>query len=334
MRARQIIHTIDSHTAGEGTRLVISGIPVKGRTILEKLAYLRENLDWMRSALMNEPRGFRGMFGGVLVPPSDDSIDYGVIWMDNGGYLNMSGASSIGVGVTLVEAGLVPVTEPLTRIRLEVPAGVVEVDVTVKDGRALSAAVRNVPAFLYARDLLIDVEGYGTVPVDISFGGNFFGVVKAEDLGLEVRPELAGELAKVGVALRHAINRETKVVHPVRSHISSVDLVTIYGLPTVPGAKYKCTHVFADGQFDRSPGGTGTSHMMALLLARDQMQPDEEIVAEGILGSVFHGRIVGREKVGEFDAVIPEIRSDAYLTGFHQFVVDPDDPFAEGFLVG
>jgi len=335
MQTRHVIHTIDSHTGGEPTRLVVSGIPLRGRTLLEQRAYLRDNLDHLRSALMCEPRGHRGMFGAVMAPPTRDGVDFGIIWIDSdGSYLNMCGHGTIGIGMTVVECGLVPVVEPVTHVRVDMPAGLVEIDVKVENGRAVSAAFTNVPAFFYKRDLRIEVPGCGTVPVDISFGGNFFGAVKGSDIGIEVRPERVPELVRAGLAIRDAINRQAPVQHPTVPHIRSVDLVTIYGPGMAPGAKYKNIHVFSNGSFDRSPGGTGTSHMMAMLIGRGEMQPDERIVSEGITGSLFEGRMVGRTRVGDLDAFIPEVAGKAYVTGLHQFVIDPDDPQKHGFHIG
>lgn len=334
MRADRVIHTVDSHTCGEPTRVVLSGVPITGASILEQRERLRADHDHLRRALLCEPRGHRGMFGGFLAPPTHAGADYGVIWFDNSGYLNMCGHGTIGLGVTLVETGMVAAREPITPIRLDTPAGPVLIEVAVRGGRALGAAFVNVPAFVFARDVAVDLPGRGRIVLDVTFGGSFFGAVRADALGVEIRPENARALAEAGVALRHAINRAVAVRHPTLDHIRSVDLVTIHGPPQAPGAKYKCVHVFADGQFDRSPGGTGTSHMMALLLARGAMRRDEEILAEGILGTTFGGRIVGEAKVGSFAAVVPRVSGTAYITGIHQFLFDPDDPLRDGFLIG
>jgi proline racemase len=335
MRTKHIIHTIDSHTGGEPTRLVVSGIPLRGASLLEQREYMRRHNDDLRSALMSEPRGHRGMFGAVMAPPTRAGIDFGIIWVDNdGSYLNMCGHGTIGIGATVVECGLVPVTEPVTHVRVDMPAGVVEIDVCVEGGRAVSAAFTNVPAFLYLQDVAVEVPGYGRVPVDISFGGNFFGAVRGEDVGIEVRPERVSELVMAGLAIRQAINRQIPVRHPVLPHIRSVDLVTIYGPAMAEGAKYKNIHVFSNGSFDRSPGGTGTSHMMAVLLGRGLMDPEETITSEGITGSLFRGRIKAHTTLGEFSAFIPEISGTAYVTGFHQFVIDPNDPLRHGFHIG
>lgn len=335
MKSRHVIHTIDSHTGGEATRLVVSGIPLRGRSLLEQREFMMQNYDHLRSALMCEPRGHRGMFGAVIAPATRKDVDFGIIWVDSdGSYLNMCGHGTIGIGMTVVECGLVPLSEPVTHVKVDMPAGLVEIDVQVENGRAMSVGFTNVPAFLYKRDLRVDVPGYGQVPVDISFGGNFFGAVKGDDIGVEVRAERVPELVRAGLAIRAAINEQVEIRHPIVPHIHSVDLVTIWGPGMAPGAKYKNIHVFSNGSFDRSPGGTGTSHMMAMLIGHGLMRPDETIVSEGITGSLFRGRMLKSVRVGEFDGFIPEISGTAYLTGFHQFVIDPDDPQKHGFHIG
>jgi proline racemase len=334
LKSRHLITTIDSHTGGEPTRLVVSGIPVKGCTLLEQRDYMRKNLDHLRSALMCEPRGHRGIFGAIMVPATRPEVDFGIIWVDHdGSYLNMCGHGTIGIGAVCVEAGLLTVTEPLTTIKIDMPAGLVEARVTVEEGRAKRTAIVNVPAFLYRRDVEIEVPGFGRIPIDISFGGSFFAAVQSKSLQLDVGPEKVDALVRSGLAIRKAVNAQVEVQHPTLSHIRSVDLVTIWGPGRAKGAKYKNIHVFSDGSFDRSPGGTGTSHMMAMLIERGLMREDEEIVSEGITGSLFGGRVLSKTKVGPFDAWVPEISGTAYLTGFHQFVIDPEDPLAYGLRI-
>jgi proline racemase len=334
MKASKIIHTIDSHTGGEPTRLIVSGIPLQGRSLLEQRDYMRKNLDHLRSALMCEPRGHRGMFGAVMAPATRPGVDFGIIWVDNDGtYLNMCGHGTIGIGFVCVEAGLVQVTEPLTTIKIDMPAGLVEARVEVENGRAKRTAIVNVPAFLFRKDIPVEVPGFGKVPVDIAFGGSFFAGVQGKDLGIEVGPENVDALVRAGLAIRKAVNQQLEVQHPTLSHIKSVDLVTIWGPGRAPNARYKNIHVFSDGSFDRSPGGTGTSHMMTILIHRGLMREDEAIISEGITGSLFGGRMLSKTKVGSFDAWVPEISGTAHLTGFHQFVIDPDDPQGHGFRI-
>ena len=274
------------------------------------------------------------MFGAIMAPATRPEVDFGIIWVDHdGSYLNMCGHGTIGIGFVCVEAGLVSVVEPLTTIRIDMPAGLVEARVSVENGRAKRTAIVNVPAFLFRKDVEVDVPGHGRIAIDIAFGGSFFAGVQGKLLGLEVGPENVDALVRAGLAIRKAVNQQVKVQHPTLAHIASVDLVTIWGPGRAPGARYKNIHVFSDGSFDRSPGGTGTSHMMTILIHRGLMQEDEAIVSEGITGSLFGGRMLSKTKVGSFDAWVPEISGTAYLTGMHQFVIDPDDPQAHGFRI-
>ena len=203
MTANKLSSTIDSHTGGEPTRLVVSGIPLKGGTLLEQREFMRQNLDHLRSALMCEPRGHRGMFGAIMAPPTRAEVDFGIIWVDHdGSYLNMCGHGTIGIGAVCVEAGLVAVTEPVTTIRIDMPAGLVEARVSVKDGRATRVAIVNVPAFLFRQDVEVEVPEYGRIALDIAFGGSFFAGVQANLLGLEVDPAYVDALVRAGLAFR------------------------------------------------------------------------------------------------------------------------------------
>ena len=330
MRSRYIINTIDSHTGGQPTRVITSGIPIRGETLLEQREHLRENFDHIRAALMCEPRGHRGMFGAVICPSTRPEVDFGVVWIDPfRAYLSMCGHGLIGIGVTAVECGLTAVQDPVTIVNIDTPAGMVRVSVKVKDGRAVSAAFVNIPAFRYREGVEIDVPSFGRLKVDISFGGSFFGSIQAEQVGIDVLPENTRELISAGQTIRKELNAAISVQHPTIKHVKSIDLFTFYGPALAPEAKYKCIHI-SDGSYDRSPGGSGTSHMMALLLARGDMEADATIVTEGICGSLFTGRILKRVKVAELDGIIPEVTGNAYLTGFHQFLIDPDDPFPRG----
>lgn len=335
MRARHVINTIDSHTGGEPTRLVTSGIPVRGDTLLAQRDYLRQHHDQLRSALMCEPRGHQGMFGAVICPRTHPGADFGIVWLDhNGSYLNMCGHGSIGIGAVAVECGLVEETAPVTRINVDMPAGPVEIIVNSENGRVSRAAVRNVPAFAYQLDIPLEVPGFGKIKADISFGGSFFGAIEGSKIGLEVIPENVSQLVEAGLAIRKALNEAVTVEHPLLDHIRSVDLFTIYGPSETPGVKYRNIHVFSDGSFDRSPGGTGTSHMMALLIAKGEMQLDEEIISESLTGAQFQGRAVKEVDVGGFKGIVPEFSGQAFLTGMHQFVIDDDDPLKAGFSLG
>ena len=334
MKFIKSIHAVDSHTAGEATRVVVGGVPkIPGKSMPEKKQWLEDNLDYLRTAIMLEPRGHKDMFGSILTQPTVDEADYGIIFMDGGGYLNMCGHGTIGAMTVAVETGMVPVTELVTKVVQEAPAGLIHGQVFVEDGKAKKVSFTNVPAFLYKRDQEVELPGYGKIRFDISFGGSFFAIVKAEQVGLEIVPENAAKLQDLGIQLRDIINKEIPVQHPELPHIHSVDLVEWWSKTETKGATLKNCVVFGQGQVDRSPCGTGTSAKMATLFAKGELKMGEKFFYESILGTIFEGEIVGKAKVGEYDAVIPQITGSAYITGFNHFVIDETDPVKYGFIL-
>lgn len=334
MEFAKSINVIDTHTMGEPTRIIVGGLPViPGNTMPEKKKYLEDNLDHIRTMAMHEPRGHKDMFGAIITQPTCSEADIGVIFMDGGGYLNMCGHGSIGVSTMLVETGMVERVEPITEIVLEAPAGLIKAKVEVENGKVKGASITNVPSFLYKEDIEIEVPNVGKVKLDISFGGSFFALVNANQLGMKVDLENVNELVKVGLVIRDILNRDVKISHPEKSHINTVDLVEIYDLPSKEGADFKNVVVFGMGQFDRSPCGTGTSAKLATLYAKGKIGINEPFVYESITGTTFTGRVLKETKIGEYTGIIPEISGRAFITGFNQLVVDPDDPFKDGFAL-
>lgn len=334
MRAIRSIHAIDSHTMGEPTRIVTGGIPkIPGDTMVEKKEYLEKHMDHLRTAIMLEPRGHADMFGSIITEPCIKEADFGIIFMDGGGYLNMCGHGSIGAMTVAVETGMVEAVEPITHIKMEAPAGLIKGEVFVKDGRAKEVSIVNVPAFLYKSDVEIDVPGLGKIKVDISFGGSFFVLVSADQLGVEVDAKNINKLRDLGLQIREIVNNTIPMEHPTLSHIKTADLVEIYGKATHPDAHYKNVVVFGNGNIDRSPCGTGTSAKMATLYSKGHLKVGEQFVYESILGTLFKGKILDTLKVGGFDAITPQITGSAYITGFNHFVIDEDDPVKYGFTL-
>lgn len=328
------INVIDTHTMGEPTRIIVGGLPViPGNTMPEKKKYLEENMDYIRSMVMHEPRGHKDMFGAIITQPTCPEADIGVIFMDGGGYLNMCGHGSIGVSTMLVETGMVEKVEPFTEIVLEAPAGLIKARVEVENGKVKGTSITNVPSFLYKEDIEIQVPNVGKVKLDISFGGSFFALVNANQLGMKVDLENVNELVEVGLAIRDILNRDVKISHPEKPHINTVDLVEIYDLPSTEGADFKNVVVFGMGQFDRSPCGTGTSAKIATLYAKGKIGIDEPFVYESITGTTFIGKVLRKTKIGEYNGIVPEITGRAFITGFNQLVVDPEDPFRNGFAL-
>ena len=326
--------TIDSHTMGEPTRFILNGFPeLIGDSMMERKKYLEEYYDHYRTALMHEPRGHKDMFGAVLTEPISEEADLGVIFMDSGGYLNMCGHGSIGLSTVAVETGLVEVKEPFTEVVLEAPAGLIRAKVKVENGRAIESSILNVPAFLYKRDVEIEISGYGKISLDISFGGSFFALIDAEKIGLQIHTENIEQITELGMKIIKKLNDSIPIKHPYLD-ITSVDLAEFYTSPTNPLANKKNVVIFGDSQVDRSPCGTGTSAKLALLYANKELGIGEEFIYESITGSMFKGVITKEIEIAGYTAVIPQITGSAYITGFNRWIIDENDPLGNGFLFG
>ncbi len=318
---------IDSHTEGMPTRVIIDGIgELPGATMLERKQLLERDHDELRSLLMNEPRGHAAMSGAILQRPSRDDADWGVVFIEVSGYLPMCGHGTIGVATVLVELGMVPVTSPETVIRLDVPAGLVEARVQVsEDGRARSVTLRNVPSFVVGLDAVA-----GGITHDMAFGGNFYAIADAAATGIEVRPENASRLIEAALELMAAV---PPPVHPENPAIRGCRHV-IWTAPAPPGADGRAATAIHPGWIDRSPCGTGTSARMAALYARGRLGLREPFIHESLIGSRFTGELVDECSVGGVPAVVPEITGRAWITGRARYVLDPTDPFPNGFRLG
>lgn len=327
------LKTIDSHTEGEPTRIVYDGFPeLRGSTMMERKQDLMDRYDFLRKALMLEPRGHRDMFGAVLTPPVHPGADTGVIFLDSGGCLNMCGHGSIGCASMLVETGMVRVTEPVTYVTLDAPSGLIRVEVQVKDGHAVRASIYNVPAFLYREHLSVRTEQFGEVPFDISFGGSFFALVDADRIHLPLIIDNISTITDLGMTLRNEINRAFPVQHPVLP-IHTVDLVEFYSKDCDANADMKNCVIFGDAQVDRSPCGTGTSAKLAAMYARGELKARQPFRYESITGSVFEGQVVGEQRVGPYTGVVPKITGSAHITGLNTWIVDDTDSLKDGFLL-
>ena len=335
MRFSRLINTVDTHTEGEPTRIITGGIKsIPGKTMVQKMEYFRSNLDHIRTALMAEPRGHKDMFGCFLTEPVSEKADYGLIFMDNEQYLSGCGHATIGISTALAELGMVEVKEPITKMVLEPPSGLIEVEAKMLNGRAESVTFRNVPAFVEYMDKEIEVPGIGTLKVDVAFGGNYFVFFKAQDVNLEVLPKNIEKVIDICLDVKSAANQQLKVQHPKLPHNNHINIATILTQPKNQEADYLCVHVFSTRQFDHSPGGTGTSAWMAVLHSKGQLELEREVHAESITGGIFTGRLISETSFEGKKAVIPEITGSAYITGFHQFVIDENDRIKNGFLIG
>jgi len=332
MRATRYFTAVDSHTEGMPTRVITGGLgPVPGATMQERRRYFEEHLDDLRLLLMREPRGHSAMSGAFLQPPTRPDADWGVLFVEVSGLLPMCGHGTIGVATVLVETGMVSVTEPETRIRLDTPAGLVEAAVSVSEGRAERVTLRNVPAFVQQLDAAVEVESLGTVlNYDMAYGGNFYALVPAAAVGLEPVPENADELIARGLAIAEAINASALPIHPIDPAIRGCKHV-VFHAPGNNGAHARNATAIHPGWLDRSPCGTGTSARMAALHARGELPLNRDFVNESVIGSRFTGRLVEEVSLGATPAVVPEVTGRAWITGMAQYLLDPTDPFPAGF---
>jgi proline racemase len=332
VRAARYLAAVDSHTEGMPTRVITGGVgPIPGATMLERKLHFEAEMDDLRLLLMREPRGHSAMSGAILQPPLRPDADWGVLFIEVSGCLPMCGHGTIGVATVLVETGMVAVTEPETVIRLDTPAGLVEVRVAVEDGAAIAVTLRNVPSFLERRDAIVELAE-GPLAYDLAFGGNFYAIVDAATMDLQVDPERAGELIEAGARLMTAIEEQDRPLHPADERIAGIRHV-IFTAPGHHGADARAAVSIHPGWLDRSPCGTGTSARMAQLHARGELALNTDFVHESVIGTRFTGRLVGETEVGGRAAVIPEITGRAWITGMGQYLLDPSDPFPAGFTL-
>ena len=335
MRSSRVFHAVDSHTEGMPTRVITGGVgTLPGDTMAERRELFMRDRDDLRTLLMYEPRGHAAMSGAILQPPTRPDADVGVLYIEVSGCLPMCGHGTIGVATVLVETGLVEVTEPITTIRLDTPAGLVVASVEVEDGAAVGVTIANVPSFLAAKDATVDAgEELGEVTVDVAYGGNFYAIVPAAAVGLELGPGSDQEVIRKGLAIARAADATLGLVHPDDARICNVHH-TIFTAPGANGSSSRGATMIEPGWVDRSPCGTGTSARMAQLHARGELGIGEDFVHESpFIGSRFLGRLTSETRVGELPAVTPTIRGRAWVTGIGTYLLDPTDPFPAGFLL-
>ncbi|NEA24306.1 proline racemase family protein [Actinomadura bangladeshensis] len=332
MRSARSISAVDSHTEGMPTRVVTGGVPpIPGTTMAERRRHAARHLDGLRRFLVDEPRGHPAMSGALLQPPARPDADWGVVYIEASGFLPMCGHGTIGVATVLVETGMVEVTEPETTVRLDTPAGLVEARVTVRDGVAENVTLRNVASFALRRDAVVAVPGFGDVRYDLAYGGNFYAITDLAPLGLPFDRRRKDDLLGAGLSLMAAINDTDPPVHPADPLITGCKHVQLLA-PGSDAAHSRNAMVIHPGWFDRSPCGTGTSARMAQLHARGELPLRTEFVNESLLGTRFTGRLVAGAEVEGLPAVIPEFTGRAWITGTATYLLDPADPFPEGFV--
>jgi proline racemase len=336
VKFERAIVAIDSHTEGAVTRVVIGGIPhIPGKSMQAKKEYLQQHLDHVRTSLVHEPRGWSNILACMITPPVTERADLGLIFMEGEGYVNMCGHGTMGAATVALEMGMVEANEPTTSVVFDTPVGMVTARAEVQDQVVKGITLRNVSSFLYEPDLPIEIPNLGVVPVDIAFSGNFFAIVSAEDLNVQVEPKSVDRLVRVGNLVNDVVNDQVKVHHPQEKHIDRVDFVLICDRPSSPSADERHTSVSTSLEgVARGPCGSGACARMAALWAKGDLQLGETFVHEGILGTTYRGKLISEVNVGDFKAVVPEITGKAYIIGIQQFLVDPDDPLKYGFTFG
>jgi len=332
--AKHTFFCIDGHTCGNPVRVVTGGsVPrLEGATMFERRQHFIAEYDWIRTALMFEPRGHDLMSGTILYPPTRPDCDLGVIFIETTGCLPMCGHGTIGTVTIALEHGLVALREPDV-LRLDTPAGLVEARFTRNGPHIETVRITNVPSYLHGRDYEVEVEGLGTLRVDVAYGGNFYAIVEPQERYSDLAEVQPSDLIRWSPRLRQAFNARHRIAHPENPAIDRLTHVLWTGEAQTPQGTARNAVFYGDKAIDRSPCGTGTSARMAQLAATSRLKEGDIFVHESIIGSTFAGRIEGRTKLGNTDAIIPSIEGWAHVTGLNTIFIDDRDPFAKGFQV-
>jgi proline racemase len=333
MRASRTITVVGCHAGGEIGNVVVGGVlPPPGETVFERMRALEAD-DSLRRLLLREPRGSVAVHANLIVPTNRPDCAAGFVVMEPTEYPPMSGSNTICVTTVLLETGMVEMHEPETVLRLEAPAGVVEVRAACRDGKCESVELTNVPSFAARLDSPLEVAGVGTIHVDVAFGGMWYAIADARELGFALEPSEARELCEVGELIRLAAREQLPCVHPENEEIAGVSIVEIAEPWRGVGRTTRNAVVIAPGRLDRSATGTGLSARMAALHARGEMSVGDAMTHASVLGTTFDGRILAETSLGDARAIVPAIRGSAWITGITQVLVDPTDPFPEGYLL-
>jgi trans-L-3-hydroxyproline dehydratase len=334
MRSRRMITVIGCHAGGEVGNVVVGGVlPPRGATVFEQMETLRDEADWLRRLLLREPRGSVAVHANLVVPATRHDCDAGFVIMEPTEYPAMSGSNTICTATVLLETGMVEMLEPETVLRLEAPGGVVEVRAACRDGRCESVEFTNVPCFVDRLDAALEVEGLGSLTVDVAYGGMWYAIADAQALGFAIEPHEARDLSLAGEAIRIAAREQLPCAHPENPAIAGVSIVQLAAPWRGIGEVTRNAVVVAPGRLDRSATGTGLSARLAVLHARGLMSLGDSMIHASAIGSTFEGRIAAETRVAERTAIVPAIRGSAWITGVFQYFVDPDDPYPEGYLL-
>lgn len=334
MKAKKLFRTIETHTLGQPTRNVVSGFPkIPGNTMAEKYLYMKEKHDWFRKLLTYEPRGSEIMSGTLFTEPCTPGTDIGILYFEAGCWMPMCGHDTIGAAVALIESGLVEVKEPITVIELDTAAGVVTVEAKVEDGVVNEVSFLNAPAMVLVRDAEVNTKDFGKLTLDIAWGGNVYAILPAETFGLSIEPKNCGKFIEIAQSIAKDINEQIEIRHPEFSFVDCVTHVEFSGPPKSPEADIQNCVVALPKVIDRSPCGTGTSAKAALLFDEGKLKVGDSFVHESVIGSLFKCEVVEETIVGGIKAIRPKITGNACVIGFATWILDPKDPFQEGFLL-
>ena len=347
LRIGPVIEAVDAHAAGEPGRVIVGGVDgVPGATMFEAMTWLQANRDDLRLRMVREPRGYPAANCNLILPSSNPAADAGYVIMEQVEYPGMSGTNTICVVTVLLETGMLPMTEPITELTLEAPAGLIRVTAECADGKVRGVTFRNVPAFATHLDTPIEVPRLGTVSVDVAYGGMFYVIAEAERFGLRLTPDEGADIVRITEMIKAAANEQLPVVHPDQPGFAGITIGQLSGPPHDPANSRRNVVTVSTGvldwerpatwtgAIDRSPCGTGTSAKMATLYAKGRLRVGDTFRHEGILGTVFTGHVMEATSIGVYRAIVPSITGQAWITGFASYVVDPTDPFPDGFTVG
>lgn len=333
MKFKRYVSCIDTHCSGESTRILVGGVPkLKGKTMQEKQKYFQDHYDHLVGTMLKEPRGFSGMLGSVLTEPCVLEADIGVIYLWTDGYFSACGDSTYSCSAALVNTGMIEVKEPVTNITFDTVAGLVKTKVEVENGLAKRIYMQGVPSF-YWKTMKFDVPDIGEVEADIAFGGLWYAFIDADSIGLKPTLENKDVWIPLGWKIRNHIADTIKVDHPEYPELNILDLVTFYTKPSKPEYTSRHWNVFGPKQTCRSPAGTCTNARIAAMYGKGEVKPGDEVKFESTIGTVMVGRIAEEMKLGKYNAIVPDVMATAYITGFTQVVIDPDDPLKDGFLL-
>ena len=327
------IVTLDSHTQGEPTRLLISGVgTLPGSTMKDKRDYFESGYDHVRMLLTREPRGHRGIMAAVVTEPISPQGQFGLFYMDARRYPYLCGHATIGAVASLIEAGALTTDDGDTLITVDTPSGPLDAHTRIRNGRVESVAIEMVPSFVFDTGRELEIAGFGKVSVDLVCVGGFFAMVSARSISIDLVPENSHRLIPLGMAVIEAANQALSVYHPDRPEVNTVDVTQFYDEDPQTGIG-KSVVIYGESNMDRSPCGTGTTARMTLLHHQGKLGSGQVYKNAGPLGTVFEGRIVKTLTIGKFDGIVGQFRGNAQITGSHQFVVDASAPFQKGFLI-